>query len=167
VLGVADAVTPGPLIAVGGIGDARVAAVFALGAHAAWLVPHFLLAQQMPVHENHRRRVIEAVETEAQWYPDLYEVGWPNAPRRVLRNSTAAEWEAAGRPQLGSRPGEGDVIAHFASCEPIVGTIRGCPGSVPSATSKAFLAVRVWRSPKSDNLRRRSWPNSCPSWSRR
>jgi nitronate monooxygenase len=29
-------------------------------------------------------------------------------------------WEAAGRPAPGSRPREGEVIAHFASGEPIV-----------------------------------------------
>jgi nitronate monooxygenase len=118
---VVDAVAPVPVIAAGGIGDARgVAAVFALGAQAAWLGTRFLLAQEMPIHEEYRRRLIDATETDAQWYPNLYEVGWPGAPHRVLRNSTAQAWEAAGRPPLGSRPGEGDVIAHFASGEAIV-----------------------------------------------
>jgi nitronate monooxygenase len=42
---VVDAVTPVPVIASGGIGDARgVAAVLALGAQAAWLGTRFLLA---------------------------------------------------------------------------------------------------------------------------
>ena len=36
---------------------------------------------------------------DAQWYPNLYDVGWPDSPRRALRNSTAKAWEAAGRPQ--------------------------------------------------------------------
>ncbi len=118
---VVDAVAPVPVIAAGGIGDARgVAAVFALGAQAAWLGTRFLLAQEMPTHEEYRRRLIDAAETDAQWYPDLYAVGWPDAPHRVLRNSTAEVWEAAGRPPLGSRPGEGDVIAHFADGEAIV-----------------------------------------------
>ena len=118
---VVDAVAPVPVIAAGGIGDARgVAAVFALGAQAAWLGTRFLLAQEMPIHEVYRRRVMDAAETEAQWYPDLYAVGSPDAPHRVIRNSTAAMWEAAGRPPLGSRPGEGEVIAHFADGEAIV-----------------------------------------------
>jgi len=116
---VVDAVAPVPVIAAGGIGDARgVAAVFALGAQAAWLGTRFLLAQEMPIHEDYRRRVMDATETDAQWYPNLYEVGWPDAPHRVIRNSTAEAWEAAGRPPLGRRPGEG-VIAHFATGEPI------------------------------------------------
>jgi nitronate monooxygenase len=125
---VVDAVAPVPVIAAGGIGDARgVAAVVALGAQAAWLGTRFLLAREMPLHEQYRRRVMEADETDAQWYPDLYEVGWPDAPHRVLRNSTAAGWEAAGRPPLESRPGVGDVIAHFASGEAIVRYEPGAP----------------------------------------
>jgi nitronate monooxygenase len=107
---VVDAVTPVPVIAAGGIGDARgVAAVFALGAQAAWLGTRFLLAQEMPIHADYRRRLMGAAETDAQWYADLYEVGWMGAPHRALRNSTSEAWEAAGRPPLGSRPGEGDV----------------------------------------------------------
>ena len=88
---VVDAVAPVPVIAAGGIGDARgVAAVFALGAQAAWLGTRFLLAREMPIHEEYRRRLMDAAETDAQWYADLYEVGWPDAPHRALRNSTAA-----------------------------------------------------------------------------
>jgi nitronate monooxygenase len=118
---VVDAVAPLPVIAAGGIGDARgVAAVLALGAQAAWLGTRFLLAEEMPIHEEYRRLLIDAGETDAHWYPDLFAVGWPDAPHRVLRNSTAEVWEAAGRPPLGSRPGEGEVIAHFADGEAIV-----------------------------------------------
>jgi nitronate monooxygenase len=99
---VVDAVTPVPVIAAGGIGDARgVVAVLALGAQAAWLGTRFLLAQEMPIHEEYRRRLMDAAETDAQWYANLYEVGWPDAPHRVIRNSTAEVWEAAGRPHRG------------------------------------------------------------------
>ncbi len=105
---VVDAVAPVPVIAAGGIGDARgVAAVLALGAQAAWLGTRFLLADEMPIHEEYRRRLIAATETDAEWYPDLYDVGWPDSPHRAIHNSTAEIWEAAGRPPLGSRPREG------------------------------------------------------------
>jgi nitronate monooxygenase len=125
---VVDAVAPVPVIAAGGIGDARgVAAVFALGAQAAWLGTRFLMAREMPIHDQYRHRLIDVAETDAQWFPDLYEVGWPDAPHRVLRNSTAERWEAAGRPAPGSRPGEGDVIAHFASGEAILRYEPGAP----------------------------------------
>ena len=118
---VVDAVAPVPVIAAGGIGDARgVAAVLALGAQAAWLGTRFLLAEEAPVHEDYRRRLIAAVATDAQWYADLYDVGWPDAPHRAIRNSTARAWEAAGRPAPGHRPGEGEEIARAASGEPVV-----------------------------------------------
>jgi nitronate monooxygenase len=118
---VVDAVAPVPVIAAGGIGDARgVAAVLALGAQAAWLGTRFLLAEEAPVHEEYRRRLSAAAETDAEWYPDLYEVGWPDAPHRAIRNSTAQAWEAAGRPGPGGRPGEGEPVAWRASGGPIV-----------------------------------------------
>src|ERR1700679_2413417 len=116
-----DAVSPVPVIAAGGIGDARgVAAVLALGAQAALLGTRFLLATEMPIHEEYRSRLIAATEKDAEWYCNLYEVGWPDASHRAIHNSTAAMWEEAGRPAPGERPGEGDVLAHFASGEQIV-----------------------------------------------
>jgi nitronate monooxygenase len=118
---VVDAVAPVPVIAAGGIGDARgVAAVLALGAQAAWLGTRFLLAEEAPVHEDYRRALIAAAETDAQWYADLYQAGWPGAPHRAIANSTAAAWEAAGRPAPGGRPGEAEQIAWGRSGEPIV-----------------------------------------------
>jgi nitronate monooxygenase len=152
---VVDAVAPVPVIAAGGIGDGRgVAAVFALGAQAAWLGTRFLLAQEMPVHDMYRRRVMEAAETDARWYPDLYEVGWPHAPHRVLRNSTSEAWEAAGRPQPGSRPGEGDVIAQFASGEQILRYEPGAPmlgttGDIEALSFFAGQSVALAREPQS------------------
>jgi NAD(P)H-dependent flavin oxidoreductase YrpB (nitropropane dioxygenase family) len=100
---VVDAVAPVPVIAAGGIGDARgVAAVLTLGAQAAWLGTRFLLAGEMPIHEDYRRALIAAAETDPQWYPNLYDVGWPDSPHRALHNSTAGAWDAAGRPQTAS-----------------------------------------------------------------
>jgi NAD(P)H-dependent flavin oxidoreductase YrpB (nitropropane dioxygenase family) len=139
---VVDAVTPVPVIAAGGIGDARgVAAVLALGAQAAWLGTRFLLAQEMPIHQDYRRRLIGASETDAQWFANLYEVGWPDTPHRALRNSTSEAWEAAGCPPPGSRPGEGDVIAHFASGESIV---RYEPAPPMVGTTGDIEALSLW-----------------------
>ena len=94
--------------------------MLALGAQAALHGTRFLLADEMPIHEEYRRRLVAATETEAVWYQNLYEVGWPDTSHRALQNSTAELWEAAGRPAPGSRPREGEVVAHFASGEPIV-----------------------------------------------
>jgi nitronate monooxygenase len=142
VAAVVDAVAPVPVIAAGGIGDARgVAAVLALGAQAAWLGTRFLLAEEMPLHEDYRRRLLEADETRAEWYPDLYDVGWPDSPHRALRNSTAIGWDAAGRPPLEQRPGVGDVIAHFASGEAIV---RYEPAPPMVGTTGEIEALSMW-----------------------
>jgi nitronate monooxygenase len=139
---VVDAVAPVPVIAAGGIGDARgVAAVLALGAQAAWLGTRFLMAEEMPIHEDYRRRLIAAAETDPQLYPNLYEVGWPDSPHRALRNSTANAWEAAGRPPLAQRPGQGDVIAHFASGEAIV---RYEPAPPMAGTTGDIEALSMW-----------------------
>jgi nitronate monooxygenase len=118
-----------------------VASVLALGAQAARLGTRFLLAQEMPIHEHYRQRLIEASETDAQWYANLYEVGWPDAPHRALRNTTSEAWESAGRPPPGSRPGEGDVIAHFASGESIV---RYEPAPPMEGTTGDIEALSLW-----------------------
>ncbi len=139
---VVDAVAPVPVVAAGGIGDARgVAAVLALGAQAAWLGTRFLLAREMPIHEDYRRRLIAAAETDAQWYPNLYDVGWPDSPHRALRNSTARAWEAAGCPPDDQRPGEGDVIAHLASGEAVV-RYEGAPPM--AGTTGDIEALSMW-----------------------
>jgi hypothetical protein len=42
---------------------------------------------------------------------ELFDVGWPASPHRVLRNSTYERWEAAGSPPSGERPEEGEEVA--------------------------------------------------------
>ena len=44
---------------------------------------------------------------------ELYDVWWPGAPGRTLRNKTLEEWEAAGCPPSGRRPGEGTLIGEL------------------------------------------------------
>jgi NAD(P)H-dependent flavin oxidoreductase YrpB (nitropropane dioxygenase family) len=108
---VVDAVAPLPVVAAGGIADGRgLAAVLALGAGAAWMGTRFLLAEEAATHPIYREAVIAADET-ATAYSSLFDVGWPDAPLRTLRNSTWQAWRAAGEPPPGARPGEGDVVA--------------------------------------------------------
>ena len=146
---VVDAVAPIPVLAAGGIGDARgVAAVLALGAQAAWVGTRFLLAAEAPLHDEYRSRLIAAAETDAEWYADLYDGGWPNAPHRALRNETAETWEAAGRPPSGSRPGEGEPIANRASGEAIARysstmPLEGTTGNVDNLSLWAGQSVAL------------------------
>ncbi len=107
---VVDAVAPVPVVAAGGIADGRgLAAVLALGAVGAWIGTRFLASEEASVHPDYRECILRGTAADTV-YTTLFDVKFPDAPHRVLRNSTFAAWEAAGRPPSGQRPGEGDVI---------------------------------------------------------
>jgi NAD(P)H-dependent flavin oxidoreductase YrpB (nitropropane dioxygenase family) len=117
---VVDAVAPVPVVAAGGIGDGRgMAAALMLGAAGVWMGTRFLASKEAAVHPFYKEKVLEASEIDAV-YSRLFDIGWPNASHRVLRNSTVARWEASGCPPNPHRPGEGEVIASFADGRPIV-----------------------------------------------
>lgn len=108
---VVDAIHPIPVVAAGGISDGRgLAAALCLGAQAAWIGTRFLAAAEADIHPAYRARVLSSVASDT-YYSKLYDGGWPDAPGRVLRNDTISNWENAGCPKTGARPGEGDVIA--------------------------------------------------------
>ena len=108
---VVDAVSPLPVIAAGGIADGRgLAAVLALGGAGAWIGTRFLATPEANAHDDWKRRIVAARETDTV-HTELFDLGWPNAPHRALRNSTYDLWDAAGRPPSGQRPGEGEVVA--------------------------------------------------------
>ena len=117
---VADAVGDRvPIVAAGGIADGRgVAAALALGADGAWLGTRFVATEEANVHEEYRRRVRESDETDTR-HTTLFDKGWPGMPHRVLENETIERWENAGRPPVGERPGEDDVVARSGDGEAI------------------------------------------------
>ncbi|MEK6215618.1 MAG: nitronate monooxygenase, partial [Boseongicola sp.] len=109
---VIDAVGDTPVVAAGGIADGRgLAAALALGAGAGWIGTRFLASEEATIHPYYRKRVLESSEDDTVHLLNLFDGGWPDAPHRVLQNSTVAAWEAAGCPQPGKRPGEREVIA--------------------------------------------------------
>jgi len=127
---VVDAVSPIRVVAAGGIADGRgVAAALALGATGAWIGTRFLASQEAAIHTRYRERLFQAKETDTVYLENLFDVRWPNAPHRTLRNRTVDAWEAAGRPPSGKRPGEGDVIATSRSAGPIVRYQSYTPGA--------------------------------------
>ena len=116
---VVDAVSPLPVLAAGGIADGRgLAAALALGGAGVWVGTRFLASEEALTHSEYRTRVLQAQGSDTV-YTRIFDGGWPNAPHRVLRNSTLTSWEDAGRPATGQRPGEGSVVAHFESGEPV------------------------------------------------
>jgi len=105
-----DAVKPLPVLASGGIGDgAGVARALQMGAQGVSLGTRFVASDECWVHLAYKQRVVQSTAADTV-YNELYDVWWPNAPHRTLRNKTFAEWDAAGRPPHGQRPGEGTSI---------------------------------------------------------
>ncbi len=110
---VVDAVRPLPVLAAGGIADGRgVAAVLALGAAGAALGTRFLATTECGAHPEYKRRILAAGAADT-FYSTLFDIGWPDAPHRVLRNAVVTEWERAGRPASGKRPHEGEFIGEI------------------------------------------------------
>ncbi|HUN40335.1 MAG TPA: nitronate monooxygenase [Acetobacteraceae bacterium] len=108
---VCDAVSPTPVIAAGGIADGRgLAAVLALGAAGAWIGTRFLASPEGGIHRRYQERLLQSTE-DGTVLTTLFDIGWPDAPHRVLRNETYEQWIDAGMPQSGKRPGEGEVVA--------------------------------------------------------
>ena len=118
---VVDAVPSVPVVAAGGIADGRgLAAVLALGASGAWIGTRFLASDEAEIHPHFRARLLNASENDTVHLDSLFDITWPNAAHRVLRNKTVTEWEKAGKPRAGHRPGEGEVVAVSQSVGPLV-----------------------------------------------
>jgi len=139
---VVDAVPDTPLIAAGGIADGRgLAAVLALGAGAAWVGTRFVLSEENRLHPDHRARLLAARETDTI-HTSLFDIGWPDAPHRALVNETVEAWIAAGSPEPGRRPGEGDVLGHDANGDPVVrySTVDPNGGTTGNVTAMCLYA---------------------------
>lgn len=105
------AAAPTPVLASGGVGDgAGLARVLRLGGQGVSLGTRFVASEEAWIHPDYKRRVVAASASDTSLTPDLYDIGWRDAPHRTLKNKTFAEWDAAGRPAPGSRPHEGETI---------------------------------------------------------
>lgn len=102
-----------PVLSVGfgtGAGAELVAAVSGAGAFgvigATGMPADFLRAD----HPVYKARIVASTAADTVYTERLYDVGWPDAPHRTLRNRTYAEWQDAGCPPSGQRPGEDSAI---------------------------------------------------------
>jgi NAD(P)H-dependent flavin oxidoreductase YrpB (nitropropane dioxygenase family) len=120
---VRDAIGDLPVLAAGGLADGRgLAAAIALGADAGVFGTRFLVANESAAHRDYKSAVIGA-QADDTLHSTLFDIGWPNAPHRVIRTPTVEAWERAGRPPIGERPGEGDrmgPIIHSGGEVPLV-----------------------------------------------
>jgi nitronate monooxygenase len=142
---VVETVEKVPVVAAGGIGDGRtMARAFALGANGVCLGTRFLVAAESLAHPEYQRLVINAAEADTV-YGNIFDVGWPNAPHRVLRNSTVNDFLRSGR-----KTGEGEIVAHkpdgtdiprYSSRLPV----RGMTGNIESMALYAGQSVGCCR----------------------
>ena len=73
---VVDAVAPVPVLAAGGIADARgVAAALALGANGVWVGTRFLAADEANIHRVYRERVLASSGDDAVYRHSMTWVG--------------------------------------------------------------------------------------------
>jgi nitronate monooxygenase len=108
---VIEAIAPVPVLASGGIGNGTaIARALELGAQGVSLGTRFVASREAWIHDDFKQRVVEARGEDTVYTEDLYDIGWPDAPHRTLRNRNYEEWDAAGRPPPGRRPGEGTSI---------------------------------------------------------
>lgn len=129
-----------PVLAAGGIVDGRgLAAVLMLGASGAVMGTRFLASEESRAHPEYKRALISARQTDAVYFANLFDVGWPNAPHRALRNSTVRAWEAAGCPAPGSRPNENEVIGRRADGSSIVRYSFPSPASDATGNVEAMV----------------------------
>jgi nitronate monooxygenase len=110
---VVDAVGPKPVIAAGGIADARgVVAVMALGAQAAVLGTRFLASSESRAHPHYKEKLLQATDQDTV-RTVLFGHGWPEAPHRTLRTPFVEEWignEARGQESRMDEPEVGQTI---------------------------------------------------------
>ena len=99
-----------PVIAAGGLTTGSdIASVMKAGAQGAMLGTRFVASVESSAHEAYKQALV-AAHAEDTVYTNCFDIGWPYAMSRVLRNETFKAWEAAGNPEAPNRPGENDII---------------------------------------------------------
>ncbi len=110
---VVDAAAGCPVVAAGSIADGRgLAATLMLGGSGVMIGTALVASEESDAHHDYKQALLNASDSDTV-LNTLFDVGWPNAPSRVLRNETARNWERAGSPA--ARPGEGETVAHSAA----------------------------------------------------
>ncbi len=100
-----------PVVAAGGIADADgLRRVLAAGADGVVMGTRFLATPEADIHPRYAERLLAAGPDDTV-LTYLFDGGWPGAAHRVLRNSTYRAWDDAGRPEPGTRPNEGEIVA--------------------------------------------------------
>jgi len=152
-----------PVAAAGGLATgADIARVLGQGGQAAMLGTRFVATQESAAHVEYKRRLTEAGADQTA-FTICFEGGWPDALLRVLRNATLENWEAAGSPPPGQRPGEGEEVARDDAGNVIrryddMAPRPGLKGAIADMALYAGLGVGQIRDlPSARDLVRRLW----------
>lgn len=109
-----------PVVAAGGLSSGQdLAWAIQQGASAVMLGTRFVATAESFAHPDYKKALVES-SSEDSTYTQCFNRLWPNASHRVLRNKTLDNWEAAGCPQPGKRPGEDEVLAQGSAYDTIV-----------------------------------------------
>ncbi|MFZ5709399.1 MAG: NAD(P)H-dependent flavin oxidoreductase [Pseudomonadota bacterium] len=160
-----------PVIAAGGIASgAAIARVIAAGAAGAMMGTRFLASAEADVHADYQAALIAACSDDTA-FTNCFDVGWPFAMHRVLRNDTFKAWEAAGCPQPPARPGEGETVfrgvdedfPRYSDTSPMpgaTGALRSAclyagagVGDIRSVEPAEGLTVRLWAEARAELVR--------------
>jgi NAD(P)H-dependent flavin oxidoreductase YrpB (nitropropane dioxygenase family) len=126
-----------PVLAAGGIVDADgVRAALDAGAAAAVVGTRFLLSEESRAHPDYKRRCLEA---DATVLTELFGLGWPDAPHRVIPSAATRRW------LRGDRRGPGWIRAANRLTQPLVGRL---PDSLQARAIKAQQASSPFLAPQ-------------------
>ena len=112
-----SAVSPLPVIAAGGIANgADIAAALSAGASAVSIGTRFLATKEAMVTDQYKQLVVDASAADTS-LTELFDMGWPQAQHRVIRNKTYNDWESNGKLPPGERAGENDPIGFVTQAD--------------------------------------------------
>jgi NAD(P)H-dependent flavin oxidoreductase YrpB (nitropropane dioxygenase family) len=127
---VVDAVAPAPVVASGGIADARgVAAALVLGAQGVSIGTRFLATTESQAHPLYKQKIVEAREGDTV-RSTIFGYTWPNAPHRTLRTAFVEQWLADQQRGNEARPDEPVIGETRIGGEPVA--VKRFMGYTPS-----------------------------------
>ncbi|MBM3679439.1 MAG: nitronate monooxygenase, partial [Actinobacteria bacterium] len=90
-----------------GVADGRgLVAALALGADGVLLGTRLVASLESSAHAAYKQAIVSAAAEDCV-STDIFEIGWPGLPERVVRNATVDAWETEPEPRL--RPSDRPV----------------------------------------------------------
>jgi nitronate monooxygenase len=150
---IVDAVAPLPVLASGGIADGRgLAGAIALGAQGVSMGTRFVASTECWSPQEYKERIVAGTAEDTVYARDLFDISWPDAPHRVLRNRTVREWEGAGQPPPGARPGEGTTIGTTTRADGTTVEIKRYAAAMPTGAFNGDIDLAALWCGESVNL---------------